>query len=370
MRADRNRHAPRVRDATELAARGVAHAVWAGVERAATQVILEVQRTLRDDSGADVRAHVDLLVDGVWQALAGETPTLPDVSAPVSLRRLLGSLRTAYLRQPLLVQDAAMAVQGMRVVRGIEEVQHVLDRNEAQRFIAGRSGPEALELIVEVAHDMRSPLGAVLLLVDTMRKAQSGSITTVQERQLGLVYGAAFGLSSLVSNLIEAAREGEGVKERDPIAFSVSGILQSVREIVQPITEEKGLRMQLVSPELDWREGYPAALSRVLLNLVTNALASTDEGFVELSARQLSLTRLEFSVRDTGPGIAPELRDALFRAFRSGSLGQVRFSSSGLGLSICQKLVHAMQSELKVETPEGGGSRFSFEVDLPLAVRL
>jgi len=119
--------------------------------------------------------------------------------------------------------------------------------------------------------------------------------------------------------------------------------------------------------------GHAVALSRVLLNLTTNALKFTDVGTVELwcgrdrgSGRP---ERIRFSVRDNGHGIPAEKLTTLFQPLRKdvGRRGQL-FSQSGLGLAICRQLVSAMKSELQVESRvgEGAGTRFFFDLDLPI----
>jgi signal transduction histidine kinase len=141
-----------------------------------------------------------------------------------------------------------------------------------------------------------------------------------------------------------------------------------VRDIVQPIAEEKSLTVRLSLPESDFRIGHPVALSRVLLNLTTNALKFTAEGFVEVTARETEARAVEFSVRDTGRGIPPQSMATLYEPFRRRQKpGEYAFSGSGLGLSICRKLVEAMGSTLEVETAPGYGTRFYFILDLPLA---
>jgi signal transduction histidine kinase len=110
------------------------------------------------------------------------------------------------------------------------------------------------------------------------------------------------------------------------------------------------------------------ALSRVLLNLTTNALKFTNEGFVEVTGREVGGDRVEFSVRDTGRGIPPQNMATLYEPFRRRQReGEYAFSGSGLGLSICRKLVEAMGSRLEVETAPDQGTRFSFVLDLPRA---
>ena len=170
--------------------------------------------------------------------------------------------------------------------------------------------------------------------------------------------------------MIELAKGGDRLVDLHPIPFAVSDIMRSVRDIVLPIAEEKGLALQFTPPEGDVRTGYPAALNRVLLNLTTNALKFTAEGGVDVTATPRSRTRVEFSVRDTGRGIPEQVMGTLFDAFRRRvKPGEYVFSSAGLGLSICQKLISAMKGELKVETALEKGTRFYFEIDLPLVTK-
>jgi signal transduction histidine kinase len=129
--------------------------------------------------------------------------------------------------------------------------------------------------------------------------------------------------------------------------------------------------VRIFPPNSDFRIGHPVALSRVLLNLTTNALKFTDEGTVEVSARQTTRTGLEFAVQDTGRGIPPQAMKTLFLPFRRRvKSGDYKFSGAGLGLSICRKLVEAMGAELKVDTSPELGTRFYFELDLPQAAQL
>src|SRR6185437_4351160 len=95
----------------------------------------------------------------------------------------------------------------------------------AERFARRLAGPDALELIIEVAHDMRSPLGSILFLAERLRSMQSGPLTPVQERQIGLIYSAAFGLSALAGDVIELARGGEGLVHQRPVPFSVADVM-------------------------------------------------------------------------------------------------------------------------------------------------
>ena len=201
---------------------------------------------------------------------------------------------------------------------------------------------------------------------DEGERGSSGAVTDLQRRQLGLIYSAALGLNNLASDALELALDRDRLVEKDPAPFSITEVLEAVRSIVHPVAEEKGLEIRLRLPTADHRLGQPVALGRVLLNLTTNALKFTDEGYVELSAAEPAPDRVELSVRDTGPGVNPDALPSLFQPFRRArARGGIFFSGTGLGLAICRKLVRAMGSELQLETRPQWGTRFYFELPLP-----
>lgn len=334
---------------------------------AGREIIEDRDGSLQMDIGS--REEIERLVPGVIEAirrsLAGSDPEpLPRTHLS---RRILQALRTRFLQHVADITPRPDPESLLASLQGFETVVALVETDWRKRFSDRLSGPDGLELVVEVAHDLRSPLTSILFLAETLRRGRSGPLTPVQERQLGLIYAAAFGLTSVASDVIELARGGDRQLELDPLPFSVADILESVRDIVQPIAEEKGLEVRLETDEKSLRMGYPVALSRVLLNLTTNALKFTDEGHVDVTAEVRDGGRMEFSVKDTGRGIPPNSMAMLYEPFRRRQRDrEYAFSGSGLGLSICRKLVEAMASELRVETGPGQGTRFSFVLALPL----
>ena len=230
------------------------------------------------------------------------------------------------------------------------------------------TGPDGYQMVLELAHDLRSPLTAVLTLTETLRNGAAGPLTEAQRRRLDLIYSAALGLCSTASDAVELARSGASRVERPVVRFSVDDMLTTVLDMVRPLAESKEIELALTLPEAGWRSGYGRELSRVMLNLATNAVKYTDVGVVEIATTLLSGSRIEFSVLDTGGGLDLSDRRELYQPFRKASTGAgYLFSSSGLGLAICRKLLRRMDSELHVETVTGVGTRFSFEVELPPA---
>jgi signal transduction histidine kinase len=346
----------------------LAPALWDALRDSVLWAEAEWERVLQHASGADeATAHLAQLCRAIRQEVSGLAAETSAVPRNALSRRWLALIRTAFLERAAAIPSPDSA-QLLHILNALERVGQHLEADWSQHFTDRLSGPDGLELVVEVAHDLRSPLTSILFLAETLQRGRSGPVNAVQERQLGLIYSAAFGLSSVASDVIELARGGDRLVDLDPIPFSVTDILESVRDIVQPIAEEKNLTVRLTSPETDFRIGHPVALSRVLLNLTTNALKFTGEGFVELTAIQRTGRAIEFSVRDTGRGIPPQSMATLFEPFRRRQKpGEYAFSGSGLGLSICRKLVEAMGSVMQVETSPNYGTRFYFVLDLPIA---
>jgi signal transduction histidine kinase len=318
---------------------------------------------------ADLRDSVAWVSEAVRLAatVAGAEPrSHPPAPAPLAL----DTLRTCLLSELIASGDQVNGTGILRLLSAVERVHQIIEHDDAHRFSARLAGPGGLELLVEVGHDLRSPLASILFLAETLRKGQSGDVNTVQERQLGLIYSAAFGLSTVASDVIAFARGGDRLIDPTAEAFSVLAILRSVQDIVLPMAEEKGLAVLLEPPDADFRVGHPGALNRVLLNLTTNALKFTSNGHVEIAVTAPTRSRLAFSVRDTGRGIPPQVMTSLFDPFRRRDPGDHVFSSAGLGLSICRKLVSAMGGMLGVETSETNGTRFFFELELPVVTRL
>jgi signal transduction histidine kinase len=348
---------------------GISDELWRALESAASSVTtdwraISVDTVSVEEAGA-MLAH---LMGAAMRLASGEEPDEGSLPRSVLGRRLLGLLRRQLIGRAIRLDPAPDSRQLLALLTSLEDVGHRIESDWSQHFADTLAGPDGLELVVEVAHDFRSPVTSILFLAETLQKGRSGPVTELQERQLGLIYSAAFGLSGVASDVIELARGGDRLVDLDPIPFSIADIFESVRDIVQPIAEEKGLEVQLLRPEADLRVGHPVALSRVLLNLTTNALKFTDAGCVELGGRRLEGHQVEFWVRDTGRGIPPQAMLTLYEPFRRRQhAGEYAFSGSGLGLSICRKLVEAMGGELKVETEAGKGTRFIFQIGIPPA---
>jgi signal transduction histidine kinase len=208
----------------EFAAEGITGDVANALERAMSRVRASWDSGQDGSTPEEVRTRLAHLCKVLRLAYGGENPDLSDVASPLPGRRMLESLRSAFLVE-LESLEAPDASALLSVLGAMERVQAALDRDSAQRFANALSGVDGLDMVVEVAHDLRSPLASILFLAETLRNGQSGAINPIQERQLGLVYSAAFGLSALASEVIELVRGGERLIDLHPTAFSVAETL-------------------------------------------------------------------------------------------------------------------------------------------------
>jgi signal transduction histidine kinase len=336
-------------------------AVLAGVDAWAAEAID------RNEAAADLT----LLGDAIE---TGDARPLRDEASAGSLllrRRLLELLRSEVVRSLTTTGATPNSAHLLDLFSRFELVRAALEPRWQQYFSAGMSGVNGQDLIVEVAHDFRSPLTSIMFLAETIRRGQSGAVTEHQRHQLGIIYSAALGLASIASDVIEMVRGGDSLADQEPVPFSVSDILEGVGDMVRPMAEEKGLALQISPPRGDLRIGHPVPLSRILLNLTTNAIKFTDDGFVEIIATAKGRDQLQFAVRDTGRGVNAEALRGLYRPFRRARTEKgFHFSGTGLGLAICRKMVEAMNSELQLESRVGWGTRFFFDLELPPTPRL
>jgi signal transduction histidine kinase len=270
-------------------------------------------------------------------------------------RHYATALRTSLLSMVAQDNTAISAAELATILAAMDGVDLVLGVVSDNEFTRHLTNSDAVNAVVEIAHDMRSPLTSI--------RGRSGPVTSVQERQLGLIYGAALGLNTLACDVIDAVRGGQRLVDGRPVPFSIAEVILGVCDTVLPISEEKGLPITHILPAVDGRIGYAGALGRVLLNLMTNALKYTHEGSVTIGATELTETRLSFWVTDTGQGIPANVMAMLFDGFRPSASG-IRFSNAGLGLAICQDLLRSMGSTLRVESSPETGTRFSFEIQL------
>lgn len=343
------------------------------LETAAQRVAARLHELFPDreqDERERLRRRLATLVVAIRRIAAGTSASVTSAPTSVDDDVLLRRLEHEILWQASNAAEEGASVVLLRACSSYRRTHAAAFpvEEEAEDLRASMLGPNAFELLVEVAHDFRSPLTSILFLSETLRDGHSGPVSDLQRSQLGLVYSAAFGLASVASDVVDLARRGKDLVADEPEPYAFAEVFRNVERMVLPLVQEKGLELRIVAPEHGGAEGHPHALTRVLLNLATNALKFTDQGLVELGVRWVTHGRIEYYVQDTGRGIPVERQAELFKPFKKrqgrGERGHF-FSGSGVGLSIARRLVEAMGSALEYTTSDSEGTRFSFVLQVP-----
>ncbi|MGM9485269.1 PAS domain-containing sensor histidine kinase [Roseateles sp. NT4] len=219
------------------------------------------------------------------------------------------------------------------------------------------------EFLARMSHELRTPLNAILGFTDLMHGGRSGPVNAEQKRQLGFVASSGRHLLALINDLLELSRIESGRMELHVEPLDIAAIAADVVGELRPLAEPRGLALTLdMAPSLPWR-GDRRKLKQVLLNLVGNAIKFSDQGDIEIQARQ-EAERMVLAIRDHGPGVPEEHRALLFQPFKQleGGVAHAQ-EGTGLGLYLSAELLGRMQGRIRHEPADGGGSRFVIELD-------
>ncbi len=240
------------------------------------------------------------------------------------------------------------------ILRMEKEKQEALVSNETKgRFLANMS------------HEIRTPINAVLGM-DAMilRECKDEGI-----REYALnIQNAGQTLLSLINDILDFSKIESGKMEIVPVEYDFSSMIHDVVNMIMIRAKDKGLKMNLsVDSSLPFKVyGDEVRIRQVLTNLLTNAVKYTKEGSLGLRVlgeRDGEDVILHFTVEDTGIGIKPEDIEKLFVRFERIEENRNRnIEGTGLGMSITMQLLRLMDSELKVESEYGVGSKFSFAI--------
>lgn len=270
------------------------------------------------------------------------------------------------------VLASRLAVRTYTNVTGQEQAAHELEvaRDAAEAAARARS-----EFLAVMSHEIRTPLNGVIGIAGLLQETE---LQGAQLDYVRLIRESGDHLLQLINDILDVARLEASRVELDKVPFDPRALVQGAVDLFRPQASMKGLQL---SASIDddvtgLAAGDPGRLRQVLINLVGNAIKFTDHGSVRLGLRtepaEGGRIRLSFSVTDTGIGIAPEAVERMFEEFaQMDSSISRRYGGSGLGLTICRRLVQLMGGHITVETQPSVGSsfRFSIPVDPVIAVR-
>ncbi len=240
------------------------------------------------------------------------------------------------------------------------------------------------DFLATMSHEIRTPMNGMLAMADLLNKAR---LAPQQKRYAEVIAKSGQSLLAIINDILDFSKIEAGRLEFEKIAVRPADIVNEVVSLFWERAAAKGIDLAAyVAPNTPEEiEGDPVRISQVVSNLVNNALKFTQEGHVIVAVackpckpgvKENNRERsIEFSVADTGVGIAPEKQSAIFEAFSQADQTTTRkFGGTGLGLAISRRLVEAMGGAIGLESTPGDGARFFFgvptvEIHPPLNVR-
>ncbi|MBK1640389.1 hypothetical protein CKO12_00520 [Chromatium okenii] len=217
--------------------------------------------------------------------------------------------------------------------------------------------------LANMSHEIRTPLNAILGFAQVL--ARDASFSTAQRKQLRTILRSGEHLLTLIDDILDMAKIEAGRVQLHNAPFDVIGLMTEIESLFQPRAREQRLRLSVETAGLPPQVlGDALRLRQVLINLVNNAVKFTPAGQVMVRVEAVA-AGIQFSVHDTGIGIASNELARIFDPFTQTESGRRVQGGTGLGLALSQQLVRLMGGQLRVESVPDVGSCFAFV--LPLA---
>jgi signal transduction histidine kinase/HAMP domain-containing protein len=268
---------------------------------------------------------------------------------------------------------ALLAAQNRDIETKNAEIEQARQEIEERAKQLDQASRYKSQFLANMSHELRTPLNSLLVLARLLAQNPLGNLTGKQVEYATVIHSSGSDLLRLINDILDLTKVEAGKMDINPERFALAGLIEDLRGVFGPLTEEKRLGLTITTGP-----GVPAdlvtdkqRLRQILYNLLSNAVKFTERGRVELlietAAAQFPDTgsRIVFSVTDTGIGISPDNLSSIFSAFQQadGTTSR-RYGGTGLGLAICREVAARLGGEVTVHSEFGAGSTFGLHLPL------
>ena len=302
--------------------------------------------------------HLQCLFEAGWQSLVA-VPMLREgriVGALVVRRRKPGgfSEETCDLLETFASQSS-LAILNARLFGELE-------RKSAELEIASR---HKSEFLASMSHELRTPLNAVIGFSEVLLERMFGDLNERQDEYVRDIWSSGKHLLELLNDILDLSKVEAGRMDLEWSTFSVREALENGLALMRERAARKSISLILeVSPEIGLFHADELRFRQVVLNLLSNAVKFTPEAGEVVVRATSDGPEVLVTVTDTGIGVAPADQARIFESFQQGGRGAQQHEGTGLGLTLCRRIVGLLGGRMWLESEVGRGSTFGFAVPL------